>query len=106
MGDIYAEPIANEHAVHSLEHGRVEEPHEAKEARKKHYREFILRLSDEDAGNDPRTGGPAPFGSTVSGDASSGPLNRRAARAYRRGISDSGRNPWIPTIASKRFAQP
>ena len=25
-----------------LEHGRVEEPHEAKEARKKHYREFIL----------------------------------------------------------------
>jgi glutamate synthase (NADPH/NADH) small chain len=33
-----------------LEHGRVEEPHEAKEARKKHYREFILRLSDADAG--------------------------------------------------------
>jgi glutamate synthase (NADPH/NADH) small chain len=33
-----------------LEHGRVEEPHEAKEARKKHYREFILRLSDQDAG--------------------------------------------------------
>jgi glutamate synthase (NADPH/NADH) small chain len=33
-----------------LEHGRIEEPHEAKEARKKHYREFILRLSDEDAG--------------------------------------------------------
>src|SRR6266853_5240463 len=33
-----------------LEHGRVEERHEAKEARKKHYREFILRLSDQDAG--------------------------------------------------------
>jgi glutamate synthase (NADPH) small chain len=33
-----------------LEHGRVEEPHEAKEARKKHYREFVLRLSDDAAG--------------------------------------------------------
>src|SRR4051812_46438540 len=33
-----------------LEYGRVEEPHEAKEARKKHYREFILRLDDKDAG--------------------------------------------------------
>src|SRR3977135_2526087 len=33
-----------------LEHGRVEERHEAKEARKKQLGEFILRLSDEDAG--------------------------------------------------------
>ncbi len=32
-----------------LEYERLEEPHEAKEARKKHYREFYLRLSDEDA---------------------------------------------------------
>jgi glutamate synthase (NADPH/NADH) small chain len=32
-----------------LEHERVEEPHEGKEARKKHYREFILRLPDEAA---------------------------------------------------------
>ena len=32
-----------------LEYGRVEEPHEAKEARKKHYREFSVRLSDADA---------------------------------------------------------
>jgi glutamate synthase (NADPH) small chain len=33
-----------------LEFERVEEPHEATEARKKHYREFVLRLSDQDAG--------------------------------------------------------
>src|SRR5215212_5583818 len=33
-----------------LEYGRVEEPHEAKESRKKHYREFTLRLDDKDAG--------------------------------------------------------
>ena len=33
-----------------LEHERLEEPHEAKEARKKHYREFYVRLSDEAAG--------------------------------------------------------
>jgi glutamate synthase (NADPH/NADH) small chain len=33
-----------------LEHGRLEEPHESTEARKKHYREFYLRLSDEAAG--------------------------------------------------------
>jgi len=33
-----------------LEFGRVEEPHEPTEARKKHYREFYLRLSDEAAG--------------------------------------------------------
>ncbi len=33
-----------------LEHQRLEEPHEPVEARKKHYREFYLRLSDEDAG--------------------------------------------------------
>src|SRR5215212_8868556 len=33
-----------------LEYGRVEEPHEATEARKKHYREFILRLDDAEAG--------------------------------------------------------
>ncbi len=32
-----------------LEYGRVEEPHEPTEARKKHYREFIARLSDESA---------------------------------------------------------
>jgi len=33
-----------------LEYGRIEEPHEPREARKKHYREFYLRLSDEAAG--------------------------------------------------------
>jgi glutamate synthase (NADPH/NADH) small chain len=33
-----------------LEHARLEEPHEAKESRKKHYREFTLRLDDKDAG--------------------------------------------------------
>ena len=33
-----------------LEYGRIEESHEATEARKKHYREFTLRLSDADAG--------------------------------------------------------
>ena len=33
-----------------MEHERLEEPHEAPEARKKHYREFYLRLSDQDAG--------------------------------------------------------
>jgi glutamate synthase (NADPH/NADH) small chain len=33
-----------------LEHERLEEPHEPAEARKKHYREFYLRLSDADAG--------------------------------------------------------
>jgi glutamate synthase (NADPH) small chain len=33
-----------------LEFDRVEEPHESKETRKKHYREFYLRLSDEAAG--------------------------------------------------------
>jgi len=32
-----------------LEYERLEEPHEAPQARKKHYREFYLRLSDEDA---------------------------------------------------------
>ena len=32
-----------------LEHQRVEEPYEPKEARKQHYREFIPRLSDEAA---------------------------------------------------------
>ena len=32
-----------------MEFERLEEPHEAPEARKKHYREFYLRLSDEDA---------------------------------------------------------
>jgi glutamate synthase (NADPH/NADH) small chain len=32
-----------------LEYGRIEEPHEPKETRKKHYREFYLRLSDEAA---------------------------------------------------------
>src|SRR3989337_1234513 len=33
-----------------LEFPRLEEPHEAPEARKKHYREFILRLPDGEAG--------------------------------------------------------
>ncbi len=33
-----------------LEFARVEEPHETAEARKKHYREFVLRLPDEAAG--------------------------------------------------------
>ena len=33
-----------------LEHERLEEPHEAAEARKKHYREFYLRLTDDAAG--------------------------------------------------------
>jgi glutamate synthase (NADPH/NADH) small chain len=33
-----------------LEHERLEEPHEPVEARKRHYREFYLRLSDADAG--------------------------------------------------------
>jgi glutamate synthase (NADPH/NADH) small chain len=33
-----------------LEYERLEEPHEDKESRKKHYREFYLRLSDQDAG--------------------------------------------------------
>jgi glutamate synthase (NADPH) small chain len=33
-----------------LEYERVEEPHEDTESRKKHYREFYLRLSDKDAG--------------------------------------------------------
>jgi glutamate synthase (NADPH/NADH) small chain len=32
-----------------LEFGRIEEAHEPKEARKKHYREFILPLTDEEA---------------------------------------------------------
>jgi glutamate synthase (NADPH/NADH) small chain len=32
-----------------MEHARLEEPHESAEARKKHYREFYLRLSDEAA---------------------------------------------------------
>src|SRR5947208_3474893 len=32
-----------------LEFGRIEEPHEPKEARKKHYREFYARLTDEAA---------------------------------------------------------
>ena len=32
-----------------LEHERLDEPHEAAEARKKHYREFYLRLADEAA---------------------------------------------------------
>ena len=32
-----------------MEYQRLEEPHEAKEARKKHYREFYARLSDEAA---------------------------------------------------------
>src|SRR3954470_4631288 len=33
-----------------LEFARLEEGHESKEARKKHYREFTVRLSDQDAG--------------------------------------------------------
>jgi glutamate synthase (NADPH/NADH) small chain len=33
-----------------LEFARLEEPHEDKESRKKHYREFHVRLSDADAG--------------------------------------------------------
>ena len=33
-----------------LEYERLEEPHEPKEARKKHYREFYLRLDDASAG--------------------------------------------------------
>ena len=33
-----------------MEYERLEEPHEPKEARKKHYREFYARLSDEAAG--------------------------------------------------------
>ena len=33
-----------------LEYERLEEPHEDAESRKKHYREFYLRLSDKDAG--------------------------------------------------------
>src|SRR5262245_5922221 len=33
-----------------MEYERLDEPHEAIEARKKHYREFYLRLSDQDAG--------------------------------------------------------
>jgi glutamate synthase (NADPH) small chain len=33
-----------------LEYERLEEPHEAPQARKTHYREFYLRLSDQDAG--------------------------------------------------------
>jgi len=32
-----------------LEYERLEEPHEGKDTRKKHYREFYLRLPDEDA---------------------------------------------------------
>ena len=32
-----------------LEYERLEEPHEGADARKKHYREFYLRLADEDA---------------------------------------------------------
>jgi glutamate synthase (NADPH/NADH) small chain len=32
-----------------LEYGRLEEPHEDAKSRKKHYREFYLRLPDEDA---------------------------------------------------------
>jgi glutamate synthase (NADPH/NADH) small chain len=32
-----------------MEYSRIEEPHEAPEARKRHYREFVLRLADEDA---------------------------------------------------------
>jgi glutamate synthase (NADPH) small chain len=32
-----------------MEHARLEEPHEPAESRKKHYREFYLRLSDEAA---------------------------------------------------------
>src|SRR5437764_2555827 len=33
-----------------LEHERLEEPHEAAQARKKHYREFYVRLADDAAG--------------------------------------------------------
>jgi glutamate synthase (NADPH/NADH) small chain len=33
-----------------LEYERVEEPHEDKNARKKHYREFVMRLADDAAG--------------------------------------------------------
>ncbi|MCD6042986.1 MAG: gltD [Burkholderiales bacterium] len=33
-----------------MEYARLEEPHEAKESRKKHYREFYARLSDSEAG--------------------------------------------------------
>jgi glutamate synthase (NADPH/NADH) small chain len=33
-----------------MEYERLEEPHEDKDARKKHYREFVLRLPDQDAG--------------------------------------------------------
>jgi glutamate synthase (NADPH/NADH) small chain len=33
-----------------MEYERLEEPHEDKSARKKHYREFVLRLPDQDAG--------------------------------------------------------
>jgi len=33
-----------------MEYERLEEPHEAPQARKQHYREFYLRLSDKDAG--------------------------------------------------------
>jgi len=33
-----------------MEYPRLEEPHEAKESRKKHYREFYARLADADAG--------------------------------------------------------
>jgi glutamate synthase (NADPH/NADH) small chain len=33
-----------------MEHERLEEPHEAAEARKKHYREFYARLADDTAG--------------------------------------------------------
>src|SRR3989441_7242706 len=33
-----------------LEHERLEEPHEAPESRKKHYREFYARLADDAAG--------------------------------------------------------
>src|SRR5918999_2282847 len=33
-----------------MEYSRLEEPHEEKDSRKKHYREFYARLSDADAG--------------------------------------------------------
>ncbi|HEX7249373.1 MAG TPA: glutamate synthase, partial [Burkholderiales bacterium] len=33
-----------------MEYERLEEPHEDSHARKQHYREFYLRLKDEDAG--------------------------------------------------------
>ena len=33
-----------------LEYARLDEPHEDKDSRKKHYREFVLRLPDQDAG--------------------------------------------------------